>query len=199
MQELTFSHLSNNDGSYKNTWEEDFRYTKSMKIRGLKMLKIASKVCKWKSIVDVGCGNQQLKPLVFRLNPEAEYIGIDRLNHCSDTIIADFNKGEYPKVTADLAILSGVVEYIYPEMIDRFFSWVCDTSPIIVLSYWPIDFGQKEIMKAAKRRRRPDSWVNHFTISEVITIFSRRGFFPEMIHRYQKSSQYIMLFGRIIE
>ena len=160
------------------------------------MLRMASKVCEWEKVVDVGCGNQQLKPIIFKMNPAAEYIGIDYLNHCKDTLVADFNKGEYPAVGADIAVLSGVIEYIYPEMLELFFRNVCSTAPVVVLSYWSIDYLQDEIWWANGRRVRFESWVNHLRIADIISLFCVNGFTIEEIKRYRDSSQYLMVFKK---
>ena len=158
------------------------------------MLTMANKFCEWKSVVDVGCGNQQLKAVIKDMNPESKYIGIDLLDHCVDTLIADFNKGEFPKVSADLAILSGVVEHVYPEMINTFIDHVCASSPVIVVSYWPIDYDKRFVWATKGKKKRPEIWVNHYKLGDIVTLFAARQFQLEMLERYNETSQYLLLF-----
>jgi tRNA G46 methylase TrmB len=117
----------------KNTWKREMKYTTGMQKRGGRMLNLASELVEWRKVVDIGCGNQQLRDVVAQLNPKAQYIGIDRLKHQPDTLIADFNKGEFPEVSADLAVVSGVLEYIQPDMVDAFLNNVCGAAPLVAI------------------------------------------------------------------
>ncbi|HVX24126.1 MAG TPA: methyltransferase domain-containing protein [Candidatus Saccharimonadales bacterium] len=166
-----------------------------MQDRGMHMLKMASKLCDWKSMVDIGCGNQQLKEVAEAINPGVKYTGIDRLKHRPSTLIADFNKGEYPKVKADLAVVSGVFEYIRSENVDSFIDNVCKTAPFVAFSYWPVDYLSNTVAISAKTTKtRPKVWVNHFTLAEIVELFNQRGFQLEILKRYKTSSQYMMVF-----
>ena len=148
-------------------------YTRDMQDRGKRMLELANEPIDYKSVIDVGCGNQQLKVVVKELHPKVKYTGRYRLNHKPDTLIADFNKGEYPKVEADLAIVSGVFEYIQPEMIDSFLDNVCHTAPVVAFSYWPIDYYRNVVHTSSESsKKRPKVWVNHYRLSDFIAAYS---------------------------
>ncbi|HVX24127.1 MAG TPA: class I SAM-dependent methyltransferase [Candidatus Saccharimonadales bacterium] len=181
----------------QNTWQKDMEYTSGMQKRGRSMLKTASSICSWKSVIDIGCGNQQLKEVVESINPGAKYTGIDRLSHRRDTLIADFNQGEYPKVKADLAVVSGVLEYIQPEMVDRFLNNVCNTAPCVVISYFPTDYDTVYINKTTNPpKTRSELWVNQFKLTELIALFSKRDFQVEVVKRYRTSTQFILVFTK---
>lgn len=181
------------EGNLINTWTEDRHYSNDMKVRGERMLQIATEFCSWNSILDVGCGNQQLKPVIEKMNPGSIYFGVDRLMHCKDTLLADFNKGEFPDIKVDLTVLSGIIEYIYPSMIESFFDHVCASAPTIVISYWPTDYSLHEAWFASGKMQRSTIWVNSFNLGEIISFFSVRGFHLERIERYHKTSQYLLL------
>lgn len=168
----------------KNTWTRAFEYTKDMQDRGELMIQMASSLCEWNSIVDIGCGNQQLKQIVEKIKPDAKYIGIDRLDHCNDTLLADFNKGEYPVITADLAVVSGVFEYIKARMVNKFINNVCASAPIVAFSYCSTDYV----------KRRNSIWVNHYKLSDIIKFFNVRDFHIEMLKMYKNPQQFVMIF-----
>lgn len=161
------------------------------------MLRMASRVGEWKSIIDVGCGNQQLREIVENLYPEAQYTGVDQHSHRKDTLIADFNKGEYPNVTADLVVVSGVLEYVLPTMLDDFLDSICGTAPLVALSYFPTDYDSVYINKRANpAKKRSELWVNQLKLIDIIGLFGKRNFQVEILKRYKTSSQYVMIFKK---
>ena len=170
-------------------------YTAEMNDRGKVMLIMAKEVCNWNSVTDIGCGNQQLRKEVNKINPDATYTGVDRLNHHKDTILADFNKGEFPKIFSDLVVVSGVFEYINPKMVDTFIKNVCKTADLVAFSYWPTDYYSRIVYKpTGHTRSRPKVWLNHFKLADVLGFFNDQGFIINSMQKYESSSQYMMIF-----
>lgn len=46
------------------------------------------------------------------LKPTVDYIGVDYIKRDDETIVCDFNNGEFPKVQVDTVFVSDVLEYI---------------------------------------------------------------------------------------
>lgn len=61
------------------------------------------------TVADFGCGMMWLKPLLQPSNP---YLGIDCLPRTPETLVLDLNKDSLDAVHADIAFLSGVLEYV---------------------------------------------------------------------------------------
>ena len=75
------------------------------------------------SVMDCGAGNMSLRRM---LNSEIKYFPIDNVPRYTETIVCDFNKGEFPDICVDNAIASGVLEYI--TMPERFIQNLCEHS-----------------------------------------------------------------------
>jgi hypothetical protein len=60
-------------------------------------------------VADFGCGMMWLKPLLPAAN---SYLGIDCLPRTPETIVLDLNRDSLDGVHADIAFLSGVLEYV---------------------------------------------------------------------------------------
>ena len=113
------------------------------------------------SITDLGCGNQWAKTLIPN---RIKYIPVDIHKHKEDTIVIDFNQGEYHKEYSDLALCSGIFEYIYD--LESFISNITKYSNYIACSYFT-----KEL-----KPNRIDKWVNCYTKEEIINFFKQNGF-----------------------
>lgn len=88
-----------------------------------------------RSILDLGCGMQYLKEVIkhdFKFK-NAKYLGVDLYAHKDDTLVCDFNKKEFPKLTKDydLIVCAGLFEYIVDLefLIER----ICELEPHYIL------------------------------------------------------------------
>ena len=62
-----------------------------------------------KSVMDLGAGSMHLRQL---LNPDVVYYPVDYKKNAVDTIVCDFNKKEFPNISADVIVAAGILEYM---------------------------------------------------------------------------------------
>ena len=143
---------------HKNNWKDIEYFDDSWKNR---IAEMASFLEKEQIILDLGCGMQWLKEF---LPAGAKYYPIDYISRSDDTIICDFNKHEFPNIHADVAFVSGVLEYIddYKWFIDSI-SRFCT---VAIVSYCSVE-GFPDI-----QMRRSLSWVNDLKLKDLITLFN---------------------------
>lgn len=118
-----------------------------------------------KKVLDLGCGKMWLKEY---LPSGCLYIPVDYIRRSDDCIVADFNKKEFPLVTADIAFISGCLEYIkdYTWFIRR----VAECSEQVIISYCTLnEFPRKNI-------RKQYHWVNHLSAEKLTGLFRSVGF-----------------------
>ncbi|MDR2728178.1 MAG: class I SAM-dependent methyltransferase [Chitinispirillales bacterium] len=150
----------------ENTWTQSMEYKFDNRIKF--MIEMAELAGPFKSVMDLGCGNQAAKKY---LPSSVEYIPVNYMHQAPNTIIRDFNLGEFYEREADLMLCSGILEYIYePLPFLRNISKYCLSSAgvggHIVLSY-VLDEYRKENAKI---------WVNSMTRDELLVIFDNVGF-----------------------
>ncbi len=132
---------------------------------------MASLFGKEKSVLDLGCGMQWLKDFC----PSGmQYYPVDYTNRSDDTIICDFNRYEFPHIHADIAFISGVMEYIvdyrwFVESIAK-----CCTTAIV--SYCSVDGGdsiyrESETLEA----RRSIGWAHDLERRQIIQLFEENS------------------------
>ncbi len=115
------------------------------------------------SVIDLGCGRMWLKQF---LNGNT-YYGVDYTDRGEGTIICDFNQGEFPTEHADVAFVSGCLEYI--ENYKWFVNCIGQNSQSCVISYCTMErFSNKPV-------RRELAWVNDLTRADLIELFSGIG------------------------
>jgi hypothetical protein len=176
--------------SRENTWKEEYPYTSDMRKRCRRLLNMIEG--KFKSVMDVGCGNQQLRSLLRWRKPFVKYYGSDYLQVKATTIICDFNKGEFPDIYVDLCFLSGILEYIYPDMLDCFIQNVCTHCSSLAVSYC---FSTPP--PPTSRTRLSFNWVNDITFNEMLILFLKNNFSLvrcEIYHNNQQYQQYLFVF-----
>ena len=145
-----------------NTWSSELSYTESMDFRTKKMFDLLLEYqTNITSVMDIGCGKQLLKRL---LPSTIKYYGIDRLKNSKTTIVADFNNGEFPELSADSAFISGVMEYIYD--CDKFVKKIPQSVKYIFVSY--------VLNESCKQRL--NIWVNNFDKNGFEKLFTQNGF-----------------------
>jgi hypothetical protein len=118
-------------------------------------------------VLDLGCGRMALRQF---LPEQCRYQPCDLVARGEDTIVCDFNAGEFPEAAAreaDLIVMLGVLEYIAD--VDAFFAKLAQSKREIVLSYCATEF-------TAHLDRASLGWINHFGIEELANLFDRFGF-----------------------
>jgi len=124
---------------------------------------MANHVAPSESVIDLGCGMGWLREM---LPPDAVYYGCDMFARDKQTIVCNFNKYEFPNVSADTALISGALEYV------RDWQWFLkETSnhcEKIVLSYCTRD----QFPSPSVRR----FWVNAISLSELLDFLSALGY-----------------------
>ena len=108
------------------------------------------------SVLDVGAGSMFLKKI---LPPGVQYYPLDYERHCDETLVCDLNAYEFPDVTADAAVLAGILEYL--NDVDWLFDTLASRVSMIVLSYKGKEGGFEQSV---------------YTSDELITKLRTRGF-----------------------
>ncbi len=113
-----------------------------------------------KSIMDVGCGKQNLRKY---LKDDIEYYPVDAYRTKAVTIIRDFNNGEFFNHHVDCIFLSGILEYIYD--VDQFISNIAKNTDMVVGSY---------IFSC--NREKSEMAANNFSQEELFQNFEKYNF-----------------------
>lgn len=113
-----------------------------------------------KSIMDLGCGEQNLKKYI---NKHIQYYPIDAFKLKETTILKDFNNGEFLNEKVDIAFCSGIFEYI--KNLDNFVQNISKNATYILGSY--IFYEDRPI---------PDYVICHYKQHEFWEIFKKHGF-----------------------
>lgn len=88
-----------------------------------------------KSVVDYGAGQMYLKTF---LSKDVKYYPVDYMKRFDDTIVCDLNKGNFPDLQADVAVLNGVLEFLITA--EDLIKHVCEkTANMIIISYMTVD------------------------------------------------------------
>jgi hypothetical protein len=132
------------------------------------------------TIIDLGCGEMWLKEFI---TGNEVYIPVDYKSRGDGTVVCDFNKYEYPRIDADVAFVSGCLEYI--KDYEWFIENICINQKKCILSYCTIeDFPQIP-------QRTEFTWVNHLSEFQIIKLFEKYSF-KLVDKRYGYSTFYIM-------
>lgn len=117
------------------------------------------------SITDLGCGLMWLKEFI---PTEVNYIGVDYTSRGKGTIVCDFNKKQFPKISSDIAFVSGCLEYVKDA--SWFVKKIADNYKGCIISYCVLEeFKDQEF-------RDKKTWVNSFTENDIIQLFNKEGF-----------------------
>ena len=120
------------------------------------------------SVVDLGAGNLFLESL---LSEGIDYYPVDYTSRSKNTIVCDFNNKEFPDVSADVAFISGTLEFVNDPK--WFLTEAAKRVSKIILSYNAVP-ADTEINIEAKRQ---SAWLNDLTKDEIINIMHSNGFF----------------------
>ena len=146
----------------KRTWQSleyfDAAWTNRIK-------EMASYIPKGASVLDLGCGQMWTKQY---LHQDSAYFPVDYTDRGGNTIVCDFNKKEFPVQHADMAFVSGTLEYIKDArwFVDQIAAH-CDQCAI--------SYCLKEYHSGAFFRRA-QAWVNNFSHKQIIKLFTDAGF-----------------------
>ncbi len=117
------------------------------------------------SVMDLGCGQRWL---IHYLPANCTYYPVDYNKRSDDTIVANFNKKEFPEISADTIFISGSLEYIHDY--EWFISSACKNSKRIIISYCTTeDFPDLQ-------ERRSLAWVNQLSKPAIISLFKKENF-----------------------
>ena len=144
-------------------WKEIEYFDETWKKRIGRMAQLIDRHAK--SVADLGCGRCWLKEV---LPPGIKYIGVDyQPRECADTLVCDFNAGQFPNIKADVVFCSGILEYL--EDLPTFVQNICQITNQIIWSYCSTDY------IADIRTRGYRGWKNHFSSLDVISMFLEQG------------------------
>ncbi|GMX66216.1 hypothetical protein Elgi_54880 [Paenibacillus elgii] len=119
-----------------------------------------------RSVVDYGAGEMYLKTL---LPPEVKYFPVDYIRRSEETILCDLNAGNFPNISADITVLSGVLELLTSA--ESLLRHVCATTAHrILLTYMTLE------KFSGIDGRRASAYVNDFTEYHIVDLLARQGF-----------------------
>lgn len=119
-----------------------------------------------KTVADYGAGKKYIKEY---LPKTVNYYPIDYVDRGDNTVICDFNKGQFPNIFADLSTCTGVLVYI--ELADELISHICEhTAHTVIFSTITIE-GFPDI-----DARRYLGICNDFTEQQIVHKFFTHKF-----------------------
>ena len=98
------------------------------------------------------------------------YRGCDLVRRDKDTIVCNFNAGEFPTqavAESDIVVMLGVLEYVVD--LESFFTHLRHCKLDVLLSYCATDF-------SGGRDRAALGWINHLSFYDLALLFDRYGF-----------------------
>jgi Methyltransferase domain len=118
-------------------------------------------------VLDLGCGRMALRR---HLPNGCGYQGCDLVGRDEDTVVCDFNAGEFPSeaaAQADIIVMLGLLETIVD--VDSFFTHLRFCKRDVVLSYCATNL-------TGKCDRAALGWVNSYSFFDLARLFDRYGF-----------------------
>jgi hypothetical protein len=148
----------------QKSWEKVEYFEECWKMRIEEMARF---IAPGESVVDLGCGQMWLKPLL----KENEYHPVDYKQRDASVTVANFNSYEYPHFETDVAFVSGALEYV--EDHQWFVRQIRLHSKRCILSYCTTEnFPDLKL-------RKSKAWKNHLSRSEVLELFLANGMYVE--------------------
>jgi hypothetical protein len=126
-------------------------------------------------VLDLGCGRMMLRGF---LPAGCSYQGCDIVARDPDTIVCDFNAGQFPHDAAqqaDVISMLGVLEYIVDA--DGFFAQLRQSPCKVVMSYCVTDL-------TAGIDRASLGWINHYSLAELGQLIARHRFAIEQATQF---------------
>jgi len=118
-------------------------------------------------VLDLGCGKMALRHL---LPLACHYRGCDLVARDAETVVCDFNAGQFPTAAAedaDIITMLGVLEYITD--VDGFFANLRSSGCDVVMSYCATDL-------TGAVDRASLGWLTHFSFHDLAVLVDRHGF-----------------------
>lgn len=120
------------------------------------------------SVVDLGAGNMNLRKHIPK---RVKYFPVDYKRRCDETVVCDFNKGEYPDIKADVYVLCAMLYYI--------------DDPVALLKNCA-EFAQKKIIVALNKKSlagyaevmKIHGFKNYMFFDEIQKLLGGYGFVP---------------------
>ncbi len=126
-------------------------------------------------VIDLGCGPMWLKDMIQL----KKYYPVDYIDRGKDCIICDFNKHQFPDIKADIAFVSGALEYV--EYVEWFIKNITQNTNRCIISYYTIEEWPDIIV------RKQWAWVNNLTKDELIAVFKKNNFhLSKYVHELNK-------------
>jgi hypothetical protein len=144
----------------RRSWEELEYFDEGWKNR---IEEMASYIAPGESVIDLGCGKMWLKPFL----KNNAYYPVDYKRRDDTTVVANFNRHEYPDIVADVAFVSGTLEYV--EDYEWFVRQVCSRSNRSIVSYCTTEFYPDLRVRGRK------AWKSHISRSKLIELFAKNG------------------------
>lgn len=114
------------------------------------------------NVIDLGAGMQQLKEI---LPNNCTYQAVDLFARDDDTIICDFNQGEFPDIEFyDVVVCQGLFEYIHD--IKSFMTNFKNYSGKLICTYHI----------KTPTSEKADEWFNQYTLPNFCLFFNDAGF-----------------------
>jgi hypothetical protein len=137
---------------------------------------IAGFVPRESRVIEFGAGLRQLQSY---LDPSCTYVASDLSSRGQDTLILDLEKRPLPELPRDLfdvAVFSGVLEYV--SDVPGVVSWVCQYVTTCILSYECEPRPDNVYGRLIQTWNRAAlGWVNAYTEEDLKGLFTRVGFF----------------------
>jgi hypothetical protein len=122
-------------------------------------------------VLDVGCAAMLIER---HLPAGCSYQPLDCVARDARTIVCDLNRDPFPAIKADVALVLGVVEYLYNVPI--FLTRLRKAAPRAIISYFPLD-------RDPGRDRIAMRWVNALNSNELRALLRYAGYKKiEVIH-----------------
>lgn len=144
-----------------NTLKDNFEYQEFYKER----YKFATKFLNFNKINSIGylgAGSEYLREFI---PANITYFSVDYLRKTGNTIIRDFNNGEFFDQSVDVCLACGLLEYIYN--LPQFIGKIAQYTDCIIATY--------RFLELYPNLNR-DILVNHYSKAELFKIFKKQGF-----------------------
>lgn len=139
-------------------WSSSSEFSETWKMRIGGMAAYIKKPC---AVADFGCGMMWLESL---LPQGSTYVPIDFIRRDERTIVLDLNRDPFPDVQADVAFMSGVLEYVedVPAVAKAL---ATSRFQRLIISYCTTEkFGDLT-------NRKGLNWVSHHSVFEFLSFF----------------------------
>jgi hypothetical protein len=134
------------------------------------------------AVADFGCGMMWLEEY---LKPENTYIPIDYMARDARTIVVDLNQDSLPNLTARVAFMSGVLEYVsHPEKIIRYLAK--QNVEQLIIAYCTLE------KFSSIDRRKSLNWKSHLSIFELLEHFTE-DYSLQRLDEISKNSVFVLL------